>query len=144
MADCCLWGLARLPQGLTWLPQGCRFSVITLGHVILGVNSPLLDTLRDHEQVHVAQYERWGPFFIQAYLLSSAWQMGCGRCAYRDNYFEKRAYGAVGPSVAPVEPIHASPGPEPQNRARQGGSALAASASRPDTAPGVNEPTTSG
>ena len=92
-------GLARLPQGLTWLPQGCRFSAITLGHVILGVNSPLLDTLRDHEQVHVAQYERWGPLFIPTYVLSSAWQMCRGRCAYRDNYFERQAHALSGASV---------------------------------------------
>ena len=92
-------GLARLPQGLTWLPQGCRFSAITLGHVILGVNSQLLDTLRDHEQVHVAQYERWGPFFIPTYVLSSAWQMCRGRCAYRDNYFERQAHALSGASV---------------------------------------------
>ena len=92
-------GLARLPQGLTWLPQGCRFSAMTLGHVILGVNSPLLDTLRDHEQVHVAQYERWGPLFIPAYVLSSAWQMCRGRCAYRDNYFERQACALSGASV---------------------------------------------
>ena len=81
-----------LSFGLARLPQSCRFSAITLGHVILGVSSQCLDLLRDHEQVHVAQYERWGPFFIPAYLLSSAWQMCCGRCAYRDNYFEKQAY----------------------------------------------------
>ena len=85
-----------LPSWLTRLPPSCRFSAITLGHVILGVNSHMLDTLRDHEQVHVAQYRRWGPFFIPAYLLSSAWQMCCGRCAYRDNYFEKQAYAVDG------------------------------------------------
>ena len=81
-----------LASGMARLPQRCRFTAITFGHVILGVNSRALDSLRDHEQVHVAQYERWGPFFIPAYLLSSAWQLCCGRCAYRDNYFEKQAY----------------------------------------------------
>ena len=81
-----------LPAGLARLPPSCRFSAITLGHVILGVNPQCLDTLRGHEQVHVAQYGRWGPFFIPAYLLSSAWQVCCGRCAYRDNHFEKQAY----------------------------------------------------
>jgi hypothetical protein len=81
-----------LPQALAWLPQRCRFSAITLGHVILGVSPQWLDILRDHEQVHVAQYGRWGIFFVPAYLLSSAWQVCCGRCAYRDNYFEKQAY----------------------------------------------------
>ena len=81
-----------LPAGLARLPPQWRFSAITLGHVILGVNAQVLDLLRDHEQVHVAQYGRWGPFFIPAYLLCSAWQMCCGRCAYRDNYFEKQAF----------------------------------------------------
>ncbi len=81
-----------LPAGLARLPQSCRFSAITLGHVILGVNSQCLDRLRAHEQVHVAQYGRWGPFFLPAYLLSSAWQLCCGRCPYRDNCFEKQAY----------------------------------------------------
>ena len=90
-----------LPLALKRLPPSCHFSAITLGHVILGVNSQLLDTLRDHEQVHVAQYGRWGPFFIPAYLLSSAWQMCCGRCAYRDNYFERQAHAIdVVPSTA--------------------------------------------
>lgn len=87
-----------LPLGLARLPRSCRFSAMTLGHVIVGVDPHLLDALRDHEQVHVAQYERWGPLFIPAYLLNSAWQMCCGRCAHRDNYFEKQAYG-VGASA---------------------------------------------
>ena len=81
-----------LPAGLARLPPQWRFSAITLGHVILGVNAQVLDLLRDHEQVHVAQYGRWGPFFIPAYLLNSAWQMCCGRCAYRDNYFERQEH----------------------------------------------------
>lgn len=81
----------RIGHGVDRLPLRCRFSAITLGHVILGVSAPALDALRDHEQVHVAQYERWGLFFVPAYWLSSAWQICCGRCAYRDNYFEKQA-----------------------------------------------------
>ena len=81
-----------LPLALARVPASCSFSAITLGHVILGLNAQCLDSLRDHEQVHVAQYERWGTFFIPAYLLSSAWQMCCGRGGYRDNYFEKQAY----------------------------------------------------
>ena len=90
-----------LPLGLSRLPQRCRFSAITLGHVILGVDSQSLDTLRDHEQVHVAQYGRWGPFFMPAYLLNSAWQMCRGRCAYRDNYFERQAYAVNHPQARP-------------------------------------------
>jgi len=69
----------------------CRVSAITLGHVILGSCSQELDRFRAHEHVHVAQSERWGPFFFPAYLLSSLWQLIRGRRMYRDNPFEKEA-----------------------------------------------------
>jgi hypothetical protein len=85
-------------RGMARLPPRCRFSAITLGHVILGVDAQALNALREHEQVHVAQYERWGVFFVPAYGLSSAWQLCCGRCVYRDNYFEKQAYAIGGPA----------------------------------------------
>lgn len=68
---------------------------MTLGHTILGRTSVALDLARDHEHVHVRQYERWGPFFLPAYGLFSlaAWWRG-GR-AYRDNRFEREAYGTT-------------------------------------------------
>ena len=69
-----------------------RFTAITLGHVIIAACSNDLDRCRAHEHVHVAQCERWGPFFIPAYLLSSLWQLARGRRMYRDNAFEKEAY----------------------------------------------------
>ena len=69
-----------------------RFRAMTLGHVILGASEADLDVARRHEQVHVRQYERWGPLFLPAYLLSSAWQLVTGRRCYRDNYFERQAY----------------------------------------------------
>lgn len=116
----------RLGAGMLRLPQRWRISAITLGHVILGTGAQALDTLRDHEQVHVAQYERWGVLFVPAYWLSSAWQIGCGRCAYRDNYFERQAYAISGPA--------------PDG---QGGNARAASASTPATASGVSARSTS-
>ena len=71
---------------------GCPFRAVTLGHVILGTDAATLDCARSHEQVHVRQYERWGPFFLPAYLLSSLWQLACGRRCYRDNWFERQAY----------------------------------------------------
>ena len=70
-----------------------RFRAMTLGHVILGASAADLDAARGHEQVHVRQYERWGPFFLPAYLLSSIWQLARGRRCYRDNWFERQAYG---------------------------------------------------
>jgi hypothetical protein len=65
---------------------------LTLGHVILGTDAAGLDRLRDHELVHVRQYERWGPLFLPAYGLSSAWQLLRGRRGYRDNHFEREAF----------------------------------------------------
>ena len=68
------------------------FRAITLGHVILGADEATLDVARDHEQVHVQQYETWGPLFLPAYVASSAWQLVCGRRCYRDNWFERQAF----------------------------------------------------
>jgi len=68
------------------------FRAITFGHVILGADATALDAARDHEHVHVRQYEAWGPFFLPAYVVSSLWQLACGRRCYRDNWFERQAY----------------------------------------------------
>jgi hypothetical protein len=68
-------------------------SAMTLGHVVIGRTPELLDATRTHERVHVRQAERWGPFFLPAYLLASfaAW-MRSGK-AYEDNRFEREAFG---------------------------------------------------
>lgn len=68
---------------------------LTLGHVILGRSGAALDICRRHELVHVRQYERWGPFFIPAYLLFSLVLLVRRRDFYRDNPFEKAAYREV-------------------------------------------------
>jgi hypothetical protein len=81
--------LSRL---VTSPPWRMRFSAITLGHVILGVSAEALARLRAHEHVHVRQYERWGPFFLPAYVLSSAWQLANGRSMYLGNHFERQAF----------------------------------------------------
>ncbi|MFT5522331.1 MAG: hypothetical protein ACI9G1_001658 [Pirellulaceae bacterium] len=83
------WFIHRLPHG--------QFTfALTLGHTILGQTDASLDISRKHEAVHVAQYERWGPFMLPAYFLSSifVWQMG--RRYYRDNPFEREAYDVDG------------------------------------------------
>ena len=67
-------------------------TAITLGHVIYGRNQQCLDLARNHEHVHVRQYEKWGPFFIPAYLLASAFIRCKGGDAYRGNPFEVEAY----------------------------------------------------
>ena len=67
-------------------------AAVTLGHVVIGRDEECLERSRAHERVHVRQYERWGPFFLPAYLLSSlrAWLLG--RDPYRDNRFEREAF----------------------------------------------------
>lgn len=67
------------------------FAAITLGHIIVGTHPAELQRLRAHERVHVRQCERWGLFFLPAYLLAGAWQWLRGRDAYRDNPFEVEA-----------------------------------------------------
>jgi hypothetical protein len=74
------------------LPRLLGFSAMTLGHVILAVDRSALAQLRRHEHVHVRQYERWGPLFLPAYLLSSLLQLLRGRNPYRENHFERQAY----------------------------------------------------
>jgi hypothetical protein len=73
-------------------------SAMTLGHVILGVDQHALDACRDHEMVHVCQCERWGPFFLPAYFLSSAVVWARNGDVYRDNRFEKEAYAISDPA----------------------------------------------
>ena len=81
------------------LPRVLRFRAITFGHVILGVDHGSLEAVRVHEQVHVRQYERWGPLFLPAYVASSAIQLACGRDPYRDNRFEREAFEREGAVV---------------------------------------------
>ncbi len=67
-------------------------SAMTLGHVVIGRDEFDLEATRSHERVHVRQCERWGPFFIPAYLGVSAMLWLLGRRAYEDNPFEREAY----------------------------------------------------
>jgi hypothetical protein len=85
------------------LPRLLAFSAMTLGHVILAVDRSALMQLRQHERVHVRQYERWGPFFLPAYLLSSLVQLLRGRNPYRENHFERQAYALAPRRRARVE-----------------------------------------
>jgi hypothetical protein len=71
---------------------GCGAAAMTLGHIVLGRTAAALDSTRQHELVHVRQYERWGPLFIPAYLLCSAFIWVRGGDPYRDNPFEREAY----------------------------------------------------
>lgn len=104
LAMLCLGGRLRFVAGVAefhggWagrffaaLPRPICFGAMTLGHVILGTSGEGLAALREHEHVHVRQYEQWGMFFLPAYALSSVWQVMHGRCGYRSNFFERQAY----------------------------------------------------
>ena len=79
---------------VTWLLRltPVRACAMTLGHVVLGQSEGELTRTFAHELIHIRQYERWGPAFIPAYLLCSAfiWLRG-GNC-YLDNPFELEAF----------------------------------------------------
>ncbi len=79
---------ARLPNG--------PIAAITFGHVILGATEADLIRARDHEHVHVRQYERWGPLFLPSYFLCSLYLYWRGRDPYRENPFEVEAYREAG------------------------------------------------
>lgn len=79
------WLLHRLPHGQFTL-------AMTLGHTVLGQTPAALDISRRHEAVHIAQYERWGPFMVPAYFAGSLYAWLKGKRPYRDNPFEREAY----------------------------------------------------
>ena len=78
-----------LRRGLPWAGPA---AAMTLGHVVWGCDRECLEWSREHERVHVAQCERWGPFFIPAYLLASLVAHLRGFDPYRHNPFEREAY----------------------------------------------------
>ena len=86
--------------GVKWLLQRLFFGegamAFTLGHTVLGQTDAALDVCRDHELVHVRQFERWGPLMGPAYLgcCLVLWLMG--RRPYRDNPFQRQAYDQGG------------------------------------------------
>lgn len=80
------WALRKLVP----LPGGA--TAMTLGHVVIAIDADAHDLTRTHERVHVRQCERWGPIFIPAYFLASAWCWWRGKDAYLANPFEVEAY----------------------------------------------------
>jgi len=67
-------------------------AAITLGHVVLGQDYGSLVASREHERMHVRQYELWGPLMVPVYLFSSCLATVRGRHPYWDNWFERAAY----------------------------------------------------
>ena len=70
-------------------------SAMTLGHVVVGRDRDCLQRTRAHERIHVRQCERWGPLFVQAYVLASLCAALQGRHYYRGNRFEREANAAT-------------------------------------------------
>ena len=71
-------------------------AAMTIGHVVLARDAASLQRCLSHELVHVRQYERWGPLFVPAYFIASVAAALAGGDPYRDNGFEREAFGAVG------------------------------------------------
>jgi hypothetical protein len=67
-------------------------SAVTFGHTVLARSKAHLDGSREHERVHVRQYERWGFLFVPAYLLCWLYLWLAGKSPYFDNPFERQAY----------------------------------------------------
>ena len=72
------------------LLSGAR--AVTFGHVVLARSRPDLDASRDHELVHVRQYERWGPLFVPAYVLVWIVLWAARKNPYYDHPFERQAF----------------------------------------------------
>ncbi|MEQ8791879.1 MAG: hypothetical protein RIC55_36820 [Pirellulaceae bacterium] len=94
------WVLEFYGGGTKWfvthLPGGQFTLALTLGHTVLGQSEATLDIARNHELVHVRQFERWGLMMGPAYLLSSLVLWIVGRRPYLDNPFEREAYDEDG------------------------------------------------
>jgi len=67
-------------------------SAVAFGHAVLGRSQSHLDACREHELIHVRQYERWGPFFVPAYVLCWVFLWLTGRHPYYGNPFERQAF----------------------------------------------------
>ena len=86
-------------RALQKMPLTGGVSAMTLGHSIIGQTTYSLDISREHELIHVRQYERWGPFFLPAYFAASLCLWCAGRDCYRENPFEVEAYAKADPGV---------------------------------------------
>ena len=65
-----------------------------IGVVSLRVNAETLESTREHERVHVRQYERWGAALIPAYVVAGAAVALRGGDPRSDIVFERAARGA--------------------------------------------------
>ena len=86
-----IWG-GCLPKVLKVFPFFSGSPVATYGHVVLGRSDCYLDACREHQMIHVRQYERWGVLFVPAYLFCSLALWFLGKRPYYDNPFEREAF----------------------------------------------------
>jgi hypothetical protein len=96
------WGGA-VSWFLRTFPLVSGASAVTFGHCILGRSQSALSRCRDHERVHVRQYERWGPAFVPAYLFHWVRLRIAGHDPYWDNPFEKQAFDEAPEPRAPSD-----------------------------------------
>jgi hypothetical protein len=68
-----------------------RMAALTIGNWIFHnhKHGPMTFAMLQHEQVHVRQWKRWGPFFPFIYL----YQWVKAGFNYRNIWFEREAYG---------------------------------------------------
>lgn len=86
-----IWG-GCLPSILRVFPFYSGSPVATFGHVVLGRTDRHLDACREHQLIHVRQYERWGVLFVPAYLACWVAMWLRGKRPYYDNPFEQQAF----------------------------------------------------
>jgi hypothetical protein len=87
------WREGVLEVSGAWLPRLCgrHVEAVTLGHIILARHPDCLTRWREHERVHVRQYERYGPLFLPAYFGLAAYTYLRGGHPYRDHPLERQA-----------------------------------------------------
>jgi hypothetical protein len=66
------------------------YVAITFGHAVVAKPQPGEKLMR-HELAHVAQYEKWGPFYMLAYAFYWVRLRLAGKDPYHDNPFEREA-----------------------------------------------------
>ena len=104
-ASCLSGGSARIVRGTIEVHGGFATRFLRRGIPLIGPGAAMTsvtsfsaamriasDVSREHEHVHVRQYERWGPLFLPIYITASLVLWLRGRDPYLNNPFEREAY----------------------------------------------------